>query len=119
MIRALHPRSTLLAGAAILALAAAPAPAPAQQRLTTAAAPSAAITAAVGHWLYDDRGEIVGSVKSVSADGRTATIVLGVYTLDDVRVVEVPVDVLSVVDGRVTLRTETAQALLSASSRRG
>lgn len=109
MIRIPHPRSTILAGAAVLTLIGT-APTLAQQR-PTAGPPSAIAASTAGRWLYDDRGEIVGSVKSVSADGRTATIVLGVYTLDNVRVVDVPAGALSVVNGRVTLRAETVIAL--------
>ncbi len=103
-----------LAGAAVLALAAAPTLA---QRLP-AVAPSGASTAAlVGRWLHDSRGGIIGSIKSVSPDGRMATIVLGVYRLDNVRVIEVPVSALSVVDGKATLRGESAEALNASPSR--
>ncbi len=96
------------AGAAILALAATPTLA---QQLPAMAPPSVTAAALVGRWLHDSRGGIIGSVKSVSPDGRTATIVLGVYTLDNVRVIEVPTSGLSVADGRVTLTGETAEAL--------
>ena len=75
------------------------------------APPNAIAAATAGRWLFSERGEIVGSVKSVSLDGRTATIVLGVYTLDNVRVVDVPTSALSLVNGRVTLRAETIMAL--------
>jgi hypothetical protein len=95
-----------LAGAAVLALAAVPTLA---QPLPAVAPPSAAALA--GRWLHDSRGGIIGSVKSVSPDGRTATIVLGVYKFDNVRVIEVPASALSVVDGRTTLRGATAEAL--------
>ncbi len=105
MTRILHSRS-LLAGAAILALAATPA-----QQQHPAAAPPDAVAAAVGHWLYDTHGGIIGSVKAVSADGRTATIVIGVYLFDSVRVVEVPASTLSVMDGKARLQTGTAMAL--------
>lgn len=40
-----------------------------------------------------------------------ATIVLGVYKLDNVHVIEVPASALSVADGKATLRGETAEAL--------
>ncbi len=96
------------ASAALLAFAAAPTFA---QQLPAVAPPSASAAALVGRWLHDSRGGIIGSVKSVSPDGRTATIVLGVYRLDNVRVIEVPASALSVVDGKATLRGETAEAL--------
>lgn len=103
-----------LAGVAALALAAAPTLA---QQLPAVAPPSASTAALVGRWLHDSRGRTIGSVKSVSPDGRTATIVLGVYKLDNVRVIEVPVSTLSVVDGKATLRGETAEALNASPSR--
>lgn len=96
------------ASAAFLAFAAAPTFA---QQLPAVALPSASAAALVGRWLHDSRGGIIGSIKSVSPDGRTATIVLGVYRLDNVRVTEVPASALSVVDGKATLRGETAEAL--------
>ncbi len=97
-----------LTSAAVLALAAAPTLA---QQLPAVAPPSISAAALVGRWLHDSRGEIIGSVKSVSPDGRTATIVLGVYKFDNVRVVEAPASALAVVDGKATLRGETAEAL--------
>jgi photosystem II stability/assembly factor-like uncharacterized protein len=97
-----------LASVAVLALAAAPTLA---QQLPAVAPPSASTAALVGRWLHDSRGEIIGSVKSVSPDGRTATIVLGVHLFDNVRVIEVPSSGLSVVNGKATLRGETAEAL--------
>ena len=114
MIRIPFSLSTILAGAAVLTLVGA-APTLAQQR-PAAAPPRAVAATTAGHWLYDDRGEIVGSVKSISADGRTATIVLGIYKLDVVRVVDIPADALSVVDGRATLRAGTMAALSARSS---
>ncbi len=103
----MNRRLLSLAGAALLALAATPTLA--QQ--PPSGAPSRAITAALtGQWLHDTRGGIIGSVKSISPDGRTAMIVLGIYTLDNVRVVEVPASALSVAGGRVTLTGDTAEA---------
>jgi hypothetical protein len=104
----MNRRFLSLAGAAILALAATPTLA---QQPPAMAPSSVTVAALAGRWLHDTQGGIIGSVKSVSPDGRTATIVLGVYTLDNVRVTEVPASALSVVDGRVTLTGETAEAL--------
>lgn len=108
----MNTRLLSLAGAAILAFAAAPTLA--QQR--PAAAPSST-SALVGHWLHNSQGRVIGSVKLVSPDGQTATIVLGVYKFDNVRVVKVPVKALSVVNGKATLRGETAEALNVSPSR--
>lgn len=106
----MNRRSLSLAGAAILALSAVPTLA---QQLPAMVPSRVAPAALAGRWLHDTRGGIIGSVKSASPDGRTATIVLGVYTLDNVRVIEVPVSALSVADGKVTLTGETAEALNS------
>ena len=103
-----------LATAAVLALAAVPTLA---QQPPAVAAPSASAAPLVGYWLHDSRGGIIGSVKSVSPDGRTAMIVLGLYKLDNVRVIEVPASALSVVDGKATLRGEIAEALNAFPSR--
>ncbi len=103
----MNKRLLSLAGAAILALAAMPALA---QQLPAGAPSSATAAALVGRWLHDSRGGIIGSVKSVSPDGRTATIMLGVYTLDNVRMVEVPASALSMAGGKVTLTGETTEA---------
>lgn len=104
----MNTRLLSLASAAVLALAAAPALA---QQLPAAAPPSASAAALVGRWLHDSRGGIIGSIKSVSPDGRKATIVLGVYKFDNVHVVEVPASALSIMDGKATLHGETAEAL--------
>ena len=82
-------------------------------------APGAALADSVGRWLYDDRGEIIGSVKSLSPDGRTAVVVLGVYFHTGARSVEVPAGALRAVDGGTTPRAETLQALLNAPARGG
>ena len=100
-----HPLSlaalALFLGAAGLAQAADPAQA--------ASAPTAA--SAVGHWLRDPQGRIVGSVRSLSPDGRTAQIMVGTYFQDGSHLATIPADALSVANGTVTLRTDTAMAL--------
>jgi len=106
-ITIMNKRLLSLASATVLALAAAPTLA---QQLPAVAPPSAS-AALVGRWLHDSRGGIIGSIKSVSPDGRMATIVLGVYRLDNVRVIEVPASALSVVNGKATLRGETTEVL--------
>ncbi len=109
----MNKRLLSLAGVAVLAFAATPTLA--QQR-PAAAPPTATATALAGRWLHDSRGRIIGSVKSVSPDGRAATVMLGVYTIDNVHVIDVPASALSVVDGKIILRGETTKAL-NASSR--
>ena len=103
----MNRRLLSFASAVVLALAATPTLA---QQLSAVAPPSASAAALVGRWLHDSRGGIIGSIKSVSPDGRLAVIVLGIYKLDNVRVIEVPASALSVVDGKATLRDETVEA---------
>jgi len=74
-----------------------------------AAAPAAA--SAVGHWLRDPQGRIIGSVRSLSADGQTAEIMVGAYFQIGSHLATIPADALSVANGKVTLRTDTAMAL--------
>ena len=88
-------------GAAGLAQAADPA---------QAAAPPAAASA-VGHWLRDPQGRIIGSVRRLSPDGQTADIMVGAYFQIGSHLATIPADALSVTNGRVTLRTDTAMAL--------
>lgn len=75
-----------------------------------AQSPGPAAASAVGRWLHDDRGEIIGSVKAVTDGGRTAVIALGIYFRDHVRIVEVPAGAITVVGGRAVLRPEALQA---------
>ena len=91
----------LFLGAAGLAQAADPAQA--------AAAPAAA--SAVGHWLRDPQGRIIGSVRNLSPDGLTAEIMVGAYFQIGSHLATIPADALLATNGRVTLRTDTAMAL--------
>ena len=76
--------------------------------LALAADPAAA---AVGQWLRDPEGRIIGSVRSLSPDGRTAELMIGAYFQSGSHLATVPADALTVANGRVTLRTDTAMAL--------
>jgi hypothetical protein len=82
----------------------------AQPAANLAAVPSATARA-VGHWLYDLHGNIIGSVRGLADDGRTAVIMLGSYFQPGSHQMTVPIRALSLVDGKVTLQTETAEAL--------
>jgi hypothetical protein len=75
-----------------------------------AASPSVAASA-VGHWLHDSQGNTIGSVRGLADGGRTAVIMVGSYFRPGSYEARVPADALSVVDSKVTLRTETVQAL--------
>ncbi len=66
---------------------------------------------AVGHWLYGPQGNIIGSVRSLAADGQTAIIMVGSYTESGSHEARIPTRALSMVNGKVTLRTGTAEAL--------
>ena len=78
------------------------------------AAPAPTAASAVGHWLRDPQGRIIGSVRSLSPDGQTAQIMVGAYFQEGSHLATIPADALSVTNGRVTLRTDTAVALNAA-----
>ncbi len=77
-------------------------------------APSPVTATSVGKWIRDPQGNIVGSVRSLGSDGRTAEIMVGSYFENGSHVATVPLSALSVVNGRVVLRTDTAVALNTA-----
>ena len=72
---------------------------------------SPAAAQAVGRWLYDAQGNTVGSVRALTDDGRSAVIMLGSYFRPGSHAVTVPIRQFAVVDGKVTLRSETALAM--------
>jgi len=74
-----------------------------------AASPVAA--SAVGRWLHNPQGNKIGSVRSLTDDGRTAVIMVGSYFQPGSHQALIPASALSVVNGKVTLRNETVQAL--------
>jgi hypothetical protein len=78
--------------------------------------PLAASTAssAVGHWLYDTRGNIIGSVRSLTNEGQTAVIMVGSYFQPGSHLDTVRASSLTMVDGKVMLKNETVQALNTA-----
>jgi hypothetical protein len=75
-----------------------------------AGAPFAAATA-VGRWLHDPRGNIIGSVRALADDGQTAVIMVGAYFEPGSHEARVPARALSLADGKVTLQAETVEAL--------
>ncbi len=78
-----------------------------------AAAPFDASNAA-GHWLHDRQGNTIGSVRALSADGQTAEIMVGSYFQPGSHMTRIPSSALAIVGGKVTLRSETAEALNAA-----
>ncbi len=66
---------------------------------------------AVGHWLRDPQGRIIGSVRSLTDGGRTAVIMVGSYFQAGSHEARISSSALSMVNGNVTLRPETVQAL--------
>lgn len=72
----------------------------------------------VGRWLYDQKGNKIGSVRSLSDDGQTAVIMTGSYFQPGSHEATISVAALSVVSGHVTLRTGVAEALNSVSQER-
>ncbi len=81
-----------------------------------AAAPSAAASA-VGQWLHDLQGNTIGSVRGLADGGRTAVIMVGSYFTPGSREATVPARAISIVNGKVTLQTETVEALNTSSWR--
>jgi len=73
--------------------------------------PYAVASSPVGRWLYDLQGNKIGSVRRLSGDGLTAVIMVGSYFQIGSHEAVVPVTALPVVNGNVTLRTETVEAL--------
>lgn len=69
---------------------------------------------AVGHWLYDARDNIIGSVRSLTNDGQTAVIMVGTYFQPGSHLDTVHASSLVMVNGKVMLRNETVQALNTA-----
>ena len=116
-------KTTLLAAAAALSLVAATAQAASAGGAGDGDpfpfhAPAVAASAA-GRWLYDAQGNTIGSVRGLADGGRTAVIMVGSYFRPGSYEARVPASALSVVDGKVTLRTETIQALNAGPRSRG
>ena len=76
-----------------------------------------AASSAVGRWVYDLQGNIIGSVRSLTDDGRTAIIMVGSYFQAGSHEARVPSENLSIVNGKVTLQAGTVQALNTVSRR--
>ncbi len=68
-------------------------------------------SSAVGRWLYDLQGNTIGSVRSLTDDGRTAVIMVGSYFQQGSHEARVPSENLFIVNGKVTLQAGTVQAL--------
>ncbi len=68
-------------------------------------------SSAVGRWLYDLKGNKIGSVRKLEDGGRTAVIMVGSYFQPGSHEARVPAGALSMADGKVVLRGDTAEAL--------
>lgn len=68
-------------------------------------------SSAVGRWLYDLKGNRIGSVRKLEDGGRTAVIMVGSYFQDGSHEARVPASALSMADGRAVLRGDTALGL--------
>jgi hypothetical protein len=96
--------------AAFLALAGAAAAQPVASPATDPVAVPASAQV-VGRWLHDAQGHTIGSVRALADGGHSAVVMLGAYFQPGSHEVTVPARRLSIVDGRVTLQTETVVAL--------
>ncbi len=81
-----------------------------------AAAPSLPSSAA-GRWLHDSQGNVIGSVRSLTDDGGTAVIMVGSYFQPGSYQAKIPSSSLYILDGKVTLRPATVDALNTAARR--
>ena len=77
----------------------------------TSAAESSVAASAVGHWLRDSQGNIIGSVRRLTDGDRTAVIMVGSYFRPGSHEERIPARDLAIVDGKVTLQTESALAM--------
>ena len=68
-------------------------------------------SSAVGRWLYDVKGQRIGSVRKLEDGGRTAVIMVGSYFQIGSHEARVPASALSVVNGKAVLQGDTVQAL--------
>lgn len=84
---------------------------------TDQAAAHSVTASAVGHWVYDRQGNTIGSVRSLAADGRTAVLMVGSYFEPGSHVASISSSALSIVNGKVILRTETIDTLRTADQR--
>ena len=78
------------------------------------AAPAAAVSTAaqtVGRWLHDAQGNTIGSVRALADDGRSVVVMLGSYFQPGSHAATVPARSLVLVDGKVTLRSGTIEAM--------
>ena len=75
------------------------------------AAVYSAASSAVGRWLYDLKGNRIGSVRKLEDGGRTAVIMVGSYFQPGSHEARVPASALSMVDGKAVLGGDTVQAL--------
>lgn len=74
-------------------------------------------SSAVGRWLYDLKGNRIGSVRKLEDGGRTAVIMVGSYFQQGSHEARVPASTLSVVSGKTVLGGDTVEALNTVSRR--
>ncbi len=78
--------------------------------LRTASSPTVS-SSVVGQWVHDPQGNIIGSVRGLTSDGRSASIMVGSYFQPGSHEVMVRAQSISTVNGRVVIDRETAQVL--------
>ena len=88
---------------------------PAASRATSQAAVYSAASSVVGRWLYDLKGNRIGSVRSLADGGRTAVIMVGSYFQDGSHEARVPASALSTLNGKAVLHDDAVQSLNLAS----
>lgn len=79
---------------------------------TAAPAPPQPVAAgAVGRWLHDAQGHIIGSVRALADNGQTVVLMIGSYFQPGSHEARVPARALALNNGHVTLQAEMAEAL--------
>lgn len=87
---------------------------PAASTVGGQAAAYSVASSAVGRWLYDLKGNRIGSIRKLEDGGRTVVVMVGSYFQDGSHEARVPASALWVADGRTVLRGDTALALNTA-----
>lgn len=72
---------------------------------------------AVGHWLYNEQGDTIGSVRRLTDGDQTAVLMIGNYLRPGSYETRVPASNLSIVNEKVILKSETVLALSNPSHR--
>lgn len=109
---------TLQITAALVLVMSVSAAAVAQQALPPATPGHSPVGAnAIGQWLYNQHGDTIGSVRSLANGGQTAVLMIGNYLRPGSYEARTSTNNLSVINGKVTLQSDTVLASNTESTR--